>query len=200
MKIFNSPSVPKNFKGHAIAIGNFDGVHKSHQKIFNKAKKYAKIKKIKFGVLTFSPLPVMFFNKKIINYKLTSEDQKFKLFKKYGVNFVVNIKFNKKFSKIKAEKFINKIIYEKIHPKLIFVSHNFKFGNKRKGNVGLLKQLSKKYDYRLLKINPIKYRRKIISSTRIRKCLQNGYLDLANKLLTRTWFIDGFVQRGKKNR
>ena len=89
-------------------------------------------------------------------------------------------------------------LYKKINPKLIFVSHNFKFGNKRKGNVGLLKKFSKKYGYRLLKISPFKYKGKIISSTRIRKCLQNGYLDLANKLLTRTWFIDGFVQKGKK--
>ena len=62
----------------------------------------------------------------------------------------------------------------------------------------MLKQLSKKYDYKLQKIDPIKYRGKIISSTRIRKCLQKGYLDLANRLLTRTWFIDGFVQKGKK--
>ena len=118
--------------------------------------------------------------------------------KRHGVDFTINIKFNKKFSKISAEKFIKRIIYKKINPKLIFVSHNFKFGNKRKGNVGLLKKFSKKYGYRLLKISPFQYKGKIISSTRIRKCLQNGYLDLANKLLTRTWFIDGFVQKGKK--
>jgi riboflavin kinase/FMN adenylyltransferase len=198
MKIFNNPSVPKNYKGHAIAIGNFDGVHKGHQRVFNEAKKYTKIKKIKLGVLTFSPLPVMFFNKKIINYKLTSEKQKFKLFKKYGVNFVVNIKFNKKFSKITAEKFIKNIIYKKINPKLIFVSNNFKFGNKRRGNINLLKKFSQKYNYKLRKINPFKYEKGIISSTIIRKFLQNGHLNKANKLLSRNWFIDGQVKKGQK--
>ena len=198
MMNFNSMNISKNYKGSALAIGNFDGLHAGHQKVFIQARKFAKKEKIKFGILTFTPLPVMFFNKKISNYKLTSNDQKFKLFKEYEVDFIINIKFNKKFSKVKAENFISKIIYKKINPKFIFVSHNFKFGNKRKGNVGLLKQLSKKYDYKLLKINPIKYRDKIISSTRIRKCLQNGYLDLANRLLTRTWFIDGLVQKGKK--
>ena len=96
MKIFSHLSIPKNYKGSAIAIGNFDGVHKGHQKVFKVAKKFAERNKIKFGILTFSPLPVMFFNKKISNYKLTSEDQKFKLFKKYGVDFVVNIKFSKR--------------------------------------------------------------------------------------------------------
>ena len=198
MKIFNSPIISKKYKGSAIAIGNFDGVHKGHQKVFEKARKFAKKNKIKFGILTFTPLPVMFFNKKVSNYRLTSEDQKFKILKKNEVDFLVNIKFDKAFSKMKALKFIKNIIYKKINPKLIFVSNNFKFGNKRKGNVILLKKFSKKYDYKLLKINPFKYQGKVISSTRIRKYLQTGNLDLANKLLSRTWFIDGRVKKGKK--
>ena len=108
MKIFNSPKLSKNFKKSLIAIGNFDGVHRGHQKVFNRARRFAKKRKLKFGILTFSPLPVMFFNKKIVNYRLASESQKFTLFKKHGVDFVINIKFNKKFSKLTAEKFIKK--------------------------------------------------------------------------------------------
>jgi len=198
MKIFNSPIISKKYKGSAIAIGNFDGVHKGHQKVFKKAKQLAKKNKIRFGILTFAPLPIMFFNKKFNNYRLNSEEQKFEIFKKYGVNFLINIKFNKNFSKIDAIKFIKNILYKKINPKLIFVSNNFKFGNKRKGNVNLLKKFGKKYDYKLLKIKPFKYKGKIISSTGIRNYLQVGNLGLANKLLSRTWFIDGRVQRGKK--
>ena len=198
MKIFNSPIISNKYKGSAIAIGNFDGAHKGHQKVFKQAKKFAKKNKIRFGILTFTPLPVMFFNKKASNYRLASEDLKFKIFKKYGVDFLVNIKFNKAFSKISAIKFIKNIIYKKISPKLIFVSNNFKFGNKRKGNVNLLKKFGKKYDYKLIKINPFRNQGKMISSTGIRKCLQTGNLDLANKLLSRTWFIDGYVKKGKK--
>ena len=198
MKSFNNASITNNYKGSAIAIGNFDGVHKGHQKIFRLAKKFAKKNKIRFGVLTFTPLPAMFFNKKVSNYRLISEDQKFKLLKKYGANFVVSIKFNKDFSNISAEKFIKNIIYKKINPKLIFVSNNFKFGNKRKGNVNLLKKFSEKYDYRIMKITPFKCQKKMVSSTRIRECLLNGNLDLANILLSRTWSIDGRVKKGKK--
>ena len=198
MKIFNDLTISKKYKGSAIAIGNFDGVHRGHQKVFKQAKKFAKKNKIRFGILTFTPLPVMFFNKKASNYRLASEDLKFKIFKKYGVDFLVNIKFNKTFSKISAIKFIKNIIYKKINPKLIFVSNNFKFGNKRKGNVNLLKKFGKKYDYKLIKINPFRNQGKMISSTGIRKCLQTGNLDLANKLLSRTWFIDGYVKKGKK--
>ena len=198
MKIFNNFAIPNKYKGSAIAIGNFDGVHRGHQKVFQQAKKFAKKNKIKFGVLTFTPLPIMFFNKEISNYRLMSEDQKFKNFKKNGVNFLINVKFNKNFSKISAIKFIKSILYKKINPKLIFVSNNFKFGNKRKGNVHMLKKFGKKYNYKLIKINPFKHQGKIISSTAIRKYLQLGKLDLANKLLSRTWFIDGVVEGGKK--
>jgi len=198
MKIFNSVVIPKEYKGSAVAIGNFDGIHVGHQKVFKKTKKFAKKNKIKFGVLTFTPLPIMFFNKKIKNYRLVSENKKLKLFEKYGVDFIINIKFNKRFSKISAKNFIKKIIYEKISPQSLSVSNNFKYGRKRRGNVNLLKKFSYKYNYRLLNIEAFKYNGKIVSSTRIRKCLQSGTINLANKLLSRTWFIDGLVKKGKR--
>jgi len=194
MKIFNNLIIAKKYKRSSLAIGNFDGVHKGHQKVF----KHAKINKSNFGILTFSPLPVMFFNKKIKNYRLASEDKKFLLLKKFGVDFIVNIKFNKNFSKISAENFIKNVIYKKINPKRIFVSNNFKFGNKRKGNVNLLKKYEKKYNYQLIKISPYKYKKKMVSSTRIRKLLQRGNINLVNKLLSRSWLIDGYVLKGKK--
>jgi len=194
MKIFNNFVISKTYKKSSLAVGNFDGVHKGHQKVF----KYAKKGKLKFGILTFSPLPVMFFNKKIKNYRLTSEEEKFRLLEKFKADFVVNIKFNKNFSKITAKDFIKNIIYKKIKPKKIFVSNNFKFGNKRKGNVDLLKKFEKKYDYKLFKIDPKKNKKKIVSSTSIRKLLQKGNINLANQLLSRTWFIEGHVVSGRK--
>ena len=81
MKIFNNALISKNYKRAALAIGNFDGIHKGHQKVFKETKKFAKRKKIKFGVLTFTPLPIMFFYKNVKNFRLTSEDQKIKLLK-----------------------------------------------------------------------------------------------------------------------
>ena len=198
MKIFDSTTIPRKYKRSAIAIGNFDGVHKGHQKVFQRTKKFSQKNKIKFGILTFTPLPVMFFNKKIKNYRLVSENQKLKLFEKYGVDFIINIKFNRNFSKIHAETFVEKIIYKKINPQFISVSNNFRFGSKRKGDVNLLKKFSYKYDYRLLNIRAFKYKGIIVSSTRIRKSLQNGKIHLANELLSRTWFVDGLVKKGKK--
>ena len=198
MKIFNNINIPKSYKESAIAVGNFDGSHKGHQKVFQETKKFAKKNKVKFGIMTFSPLPIMFFNKKIKNYRLVSENYKLKLIKQYGADFVINVKFNKKFSRIKANDFVKKIIYKKIKPKSLSVSNNFKFGRKRKGNVSLLKKLGNRYGYKLLNIGALKYNGSIVSSTRIRKFLQSGKIHLANKLLSRTWFIDGIVRKGKR--
>ena len=198
MKIFNNTTITKIYKKSAIAIGNFDGVHKGHQKVFEETKKFAKKNKIKFGVLTFSPLPIMFFNKKIKNYRLASESEKFKLFKKNKVDFVININFNKKFCKIKAEDFIKEIIYKKINPVLLAVSNNFKFGKNRLGDVNLLSKFSNKFGYKLLNIKALTHSKKIVSSTKIRNYLKGGNIFLANKLLSRTWFIEGKVQSGKK--
>jgi len=198
MKIFNSPEISKEYKNSALAIGNFDGVHLGHKKVFKKTKEIAKKKKVKFGVLTFSPLPIMFFNKNIKNYRLASEKQKLKLLKQNKVDFVINIKFNKFFFKISAENFIKRIIYKKLKAKLLAVSNNFKFGRNRKGDVSLLKEYAKKYKYSLLNVNPYKYLNKTVSSTKIRNYLVQGNISLANKLLSRTWFIDGIVRKGKK--
>ena len=198
MKVFNKSKITKKYYNSAVAIGNFDGVHKGHQKVFLKTRKYARRNNIKFGVLTFTPLPVMFFNRKIKNFRLASENQIVDLLKKNKVDFVINIKFNKKFSSISAENFIKKVIYQKIKPKLLSVSNNFRFGKHRKGNVNLLKKFGKKYNFKLLNIRPLKYNKKIVSSTKVRKCLKNGAIELANKMLLRTWSIEGIVTKGKK--
>ena len=198
MKVYNHTKIAETYKNSVLAIGNFDGIHLGHKKVFSYCKKIAKKNKIKFGVLTFSPLPVMFFNKKIKNFRINSEYQKLDFLKKNYVDFVVSIKFDKKFSNIYAEDFIKKIIYKKINPNLIVVSNNFKFGKNRKGDTKLLKKFSKKYDYKLLEISPFKNSKKVVSSTIIRKSLEKGEINLANKLLARTWFVVGKVVRGKK--
>ena len=81
---------------------------------------------------------------------------------------------------------------------MLAVSNNFKFGRKRKGNINLLKKFSYIYGYNLLNIHPFKISKKIVSSTIIRKNLIKGNISLANKLLSRTWFVDGVVEKGQK--
>ena len=198
LKIYKNFNLSKIHKKSILLIGNFDGLHLGHQKLFKLAEKYSKKHKVKFGVLTFDPLPVMFFNKKLTNYRITSNLQKNLLFEKAGVDFVIVSRFNKSFSKISADNFIKKIIVKKINPNFIFVSNNFKYGFRRAGNVAKLISKENIYNYKIIKPSPLKKRKKIISSTLIRKLLQKGELKNANKLLGRNWSIIGVVQKGRR--
>ena len=190
-------NIKKNHQKSIILIGNFDGVHLGHQKLFDSAKKYKKKENLKIGVVTFDPIPKMFFNKKLKNYRISNLNQKLSIFKKFKVDFVINKKFDKKFSKIKCNKFISEIIYKKLNPKIIFVSNNFRFGNKREGDVKLLKLLEKKYNYKIINPPTLKKKNKTISSTLIRKLLTDGKLNLANNYLNRNWSIEGVVKKGR---
>ena len=198
LKIYKNFNLSKIHKKSILLIGNFDGLHLGHQKLFKLAEKYSKKHKVKFGVLTFDPLPAMFFNKKLTNYRITSNLQKNLLFEKSGVDFVIMSRFNKSFSKISADNFIKKIIVKKINPNFIFVSNNFKYGFRRAGNVAKLISKENIYNYKIIKPSPLKKGKKIISSTLIRKLLQRGELKNANKLLGRNWSIIGVVQKGRR--
>jgi riboflavin kinase/FMN adenylyltransferase len=197
-KIYNNFIIPRRLKKSILLIGNFDGLHLGHQKVCNEAKKYKKKHKLKLGVLTFNPLPVMFFNNRMKNYRLTNDSQKFILLKKMGVDFVINKRFNLMFSKIRSEKFIKNIIVKKIDPKFIFVSNNFRYGNKRKGDVKELITESKKYGFNVIKPEPLRIKKKVVSSTSIRDLLKKGKIKKANKLLSRNWVINGDVHRGRQ--
>ena len=198
MKIYRNFNIEKKFRHSAIAIGNFDGFHIGHQRVINRAKKISKMKRIKFGLITFEPLPVMFFNKNLKNYRLDNLDQKILSLKKYGVDFLIIKKFNKKFSNISASNFIEKILYNKLKCKLIFVSKNFKFGKNRIGNISLLRDKEKKFFYKTIIINPLRRKTKIISSSLIRNMISKGKINHVNYLLNRYWTIEGFVKRGEK--
>ena len=198
MKFYKNFTIKSSHKNSIILIGNFDGLHLGHQKLFNIAKNFKKKTKLKIGVITFDPIPKMFFIKKLKNYKISNLNQKLNLLKKFKVDFVINKKFDKNFSKINCKKFISKILYRKLRVKYIFVSDNFRFGNKREGNVNLLKYYENKYKYKIINPSPLIKKNKLISSTYIRKLLQNGKLNLANKYLNRKWTIEGKVEKGRK--
>ena len=198
MKLYKNFNITKNHKGSIILIGNFDGVHQGHQKLFKLANKYKKKFNLKIGVLTFEPMPKMFFNKSIKNFRISSINQKNIILKNLGVDFIVTKRFDRKFSKVKSSFFIKEILSKKLEAKYIFVSDNFKFGNKREGNVRQLIKNEKIYDYKIIKPQPLILGQRVISSTYIRSLLERGDLKKTNKLLDRNWSIEGIVQKGRQ--
>ena len=198
MKFYKNFNILKKHKRSIILIGNFDGVHLGHQKLLRQANIYKKKYKLKIGVVTFDPMPKMYFNKKIKNFKISNIYQKNKILESYGVDFIITKEFNKKFSKIKSDFFIKEFLFKKLKVKYLFVSNNFKFGNNREGDVKKLIQNEVNYNYKIIKPNPLVLNKKIVSSTFIRALLERGNLKLANKLLNRNWTIDGVVQKGRQ--
>ena len=198
MKLYKNFNISKNHKRSIILIGNFDGVHTGHQKLFKLANTYKKKFNLNIGVLTFEPMPKMFFNKNIKNFRISNISQKNIILKSLGVDFIITKKFDKKFSKIKSEYFIKEILSKKLEAKYIFVSNNFKFGNKREGDVNQLIKNEKIYNYKIIKPKPLILNQTVISSTYIRSRLEKGKLKETNRLLSRNWSIEGIVQKGRQ--
>tara|TARA_B100001057_G_scaffold9444_1_gene8831 strand:- start:335 stop:1258 length:924 start_codon:yes stop_codon:yes gene_type:complete len=198
VKNYSNFKIEKKHQGSIILIGNFDGLHLGHQKLFKLAQSYKKKYNLKIGVIHFNPMPKMFFNKKLKNFRLLNVNQKIKLLSTFKVDFVITKNFDKKFSKTKAINFINEILYKKLKSKFIFVSNNFKFGNRREGNVDFLIKNEKIYNYKVIKPKPLIKGKKIVSSSLIRNLIQNGFLEKANKLLNRNWVIQGIVEKGRQ--
>ena len=198
MKTYYNLDLNRKHRGSIIAIGNFDGIHLGHQKVIHEAKKKAKKNKLSFGLMTFEPVPVMFFNKKIKNHRISSLKQKKNQLKKLKLDFLIIIKFNKNFSSLSAEEFIKKIIYKKTSCRFLYISKNFRFGFKRKGNIETLKKYEKQYNFKNIIVKPFKKKRKTISSTFIRNKIRKGQIEEVNKLLNRNWSIEGKVIKGQK--
>jgi riboflavin kinase / FMN adenylyltransferase len=198
MKIYKSVNLNKEHQNGVIAIGNFDGLHLGHQKVISEAKKKARKNNLPFGIMTFEPVPIMFFNPNIKNHRINSLKQKKLQIKKFKLDFLIVVKFNKKFSSLTAEQFIIKIISKKTKCKFLYVSKNFKFGYKRQGTVQTLKRFEKLHNFKSVITKPYKKNKKIISSTLIRKKIMTGKIKGANKLLNREWKVEGKVIKGKK--
>ena len=196
--LYNNLNIKPKHRGSIVLIGNFDGLHLGHQKLFSLAKKYKRKYLLKIGVLTFEPMPKMYFNNDIKNFRISNHQQKIDILNRLNVDFIITKKFDKKFSKIKSIDFIKKILFKKLNAKFIFVSNNFRFGNKREGNVSQLIKLERKYGYRIINPKPFLNKKKIVSSTLIRNFLKKGKLENANKLLNRNWSIEGKVQKGRQ--
>ena len=196
--VYKNLNIKKKHKDSVIAIGNFDGLHVGHQKVLKEARQRAKSKKLKFGLITFEPVPTMFFNKDIKNHRINNLNQKIYFLKKIKLDFLIIINFNKTFSNLSAESFVRKIIYDKLKCKYIFISRNFRFGKKRLGDINTLKNLEKKYLYKTLVTTPHKKKNKIISSSLIRKIIQKGKIKEVEKFLGRPWSVEGEVIKGEQ--
>ena len=196
---------PPSIQGQlAVAIGNFDGIHKGHVKLLNECKIQANKSNLAFGVVTFDPHPKDFFNPKNPSFKLLDAEEKEKLLSKIGVEFLIIIEFNEQLKNCNAEQFLSQILKQNFNIIKMFAGSNFKFGKNREGSIENTRSFANTLGLQLVSIDLkqisslTKKEDEVISSQKIRKLIQNGQLKLANDLLGRNWCITGNVEKGKQ--
>jgi len=176
-----------------VVIGNFDGVHKGHQQILNRAKEIAGDEKI--VALTFDPHPVSIFAPERTPTLLTILSDKIELLKIHNADQVAVIKFTKEFAGMSPEEFVNKVLVEQLKATTVIVGQNFTYGFKAAGNVQSLAQHT---EFESIVLDLQSNAEEAISSTRIRAAITNGDVESAREMLTRPHRLDGIVVHGEK--
>ncbi len=180
-----------------LTIGNFDGIHKGHREIIKSLIQQTKTSNLKSAILSFTPHPKIYFNKQK-NFMINSQSKKKEILKDLGLDYLIDLNFNDKFTQLSHNEFEDKILLEKLNSKRILIGKDFQYGNQRKGNIDTLKIFCEKNKIELEEIGLIlndQNSNKISSST-IRENLKSGKFELANKDLERNFSVAGKVIKG----
>lgn len=185
------------FKKPVLTIGMFDGVHLAHRRIIKEVVRQAKILKGTSIVLTFTAHPSKVLRKDADIALITSLKHRIELIRQLDVDVCLLLDFNREFSRMPAEDFVKDILVDRLGIYCLIIGEGFRFGRKKRGTFSLLKILSKRYGFKVKKINPIKINNRIISSSRIRMLIQKGKINEVNGLLGRKFSVFGKVTKGK---
>ena len=196
MKTFRDIEKLPQIKGSVVTIGNFDGVHLGHQKIIAQLKEHAEKLKVPSVVISFNPTPQNFFGAD--HAVLSSYEEKDFFLSSLGINYHLVINFNKEFSNINAQTFIEEFLLRKLNIKHCLIGDDFRFGKNRVGDFSLLQENGVKHGFAVEETATIEHNQIRISSTRIRECLQQNNLEETKKLLGRSYSISGKIVRGQQ--
>jgi riboflavin kinase/FMN adenylyltransferase len=176
---------PKGLQS-AVTVGIFDGVHVAHRLILDELKRKANEHSAKSVVITFDKHPCEVIAPERYGnevFLLTTLDEKLKLFEEIGIDYVVVLPFTKEFAKLSYSDFIENMIVKYIQPKLVLVGFNHNFGNNRTGNFEKLQELAKKHNFESDIFPEQHFDGQKVSSSEIRKLIQTGEIEQAEKLL-----------------
>ncbi|WP_219894126.1 bifunctional riboflavin kinase/FAD synthetase [Aquisediminimonas profunda] len=195
-RLDGSSGVPDRMRGGIVALGNFDGFHKGHQAVVGRAIERARAAGRPALVATFDPHPVRFFRPEAEPFRLTSLNQRQRLFAEAGADAMIVFPFNAALANLTADEFVTQRL---AGVGGVVTGEDFTFGKGRGGNVSVLGELGRKYGFIAEAVAPVSDSVDVISSSRIREALQAGDCAAATQLLTRPFAVEGIVQHGDKN-
>lgn len=197
MIIINSLNEVESFDKSVVTIGKFDGIHKGHEVLIEKAVDYSKQEKLTSIVFTFKNSPISYFSN-IITREIITEVEKMNKLESLGVDVTIDIPFNKDMAEISAEDFVKEILVNKLGAKKLIIGHDFAFAKNREGTPPVLKVLGKKYGFDVEVIAPVVINNIRVSSTHVKDLIYAGRVDEVKKYLGRNYTIEGMVIHAKQ--
>jgi riboflavin kinase/FMN adenylyltransferase len=197
MKVFTSSEAASGeLRKTAVAIGNFDGVHRGHQALFEHARKLGDGGPV--VALTFWPHPARFFNPDLAPPLITTQQQKLDQMAAWGLDAVVVERFDRDFAALPPERFVREILVERLDARHVVVGHGFRFGKAKAGNVATLEEVGSQHGMTAVALNTVRVSSITASSTKIREFLLMGRVGGASLLLGRDYQVEGEVVAGKR--
>jgi riboflavin kinase/FMN adenylyltransferase len=187
---------PMRWQQPVLALGNFDGLHRGHAKIVERVVRTAAERAATPIVLTFDPHPTRVVRPDKAPPLLMTMAQKVEALERARVHGLAVVRFTPEMARWDPETFVRLVLAEWLRVSEVWVGANFLFGHDRSGNYSMLRLLGARYGFRAEKIDPVRYKEFVVSSTRVRRLIAEGRVDEAATLLGRHYFMDGVVVRG----
>jgi riboflavin kinase/FMN adenylyltransferase len=187
---------PPRWLHPVLALGNFDGLHRGHMKIIERVHRVASERGATAVAMTFDPHPPRVVRPDKAPPLLMTKTQRLEALDRAGVDGVAVVRFTPELSRWDPETFARTVLVEWLHVAEVWVGANFLFGHDRTGNFSSLRALGSRYGFRAEKIDPVRYKDFVVSSTRIRRLISEGRVDEAGALLGHPYTIDGTVVEG----
>jgi riboflavin kinase/FMN adenylyltransferase len=186
-----------NFPNTVLTIGNYDGIHLGHEKILSMVIERAKKLRGTSMVMTFDPHPVKVLSPERNVRLLTPTDEKIRLIESAGIDVMLIVNFNREFSSMMPDDFIDEVLVKKLAVREIIVGANYSFGKNKKGTIDLLRRRGEKYGFHVRAARNVTVHGNIVSSSAIRSLLFKGAVSEAARYLGREYSIAGTVIKGK---
>jgi len=198
MDVIHFPDDPRpaRWVQPVLALGNFDGLHRGHRKILERMRRVATERGATSVIMTFDPHPPRVVRPDKAPPLLMTKAQKLEAIAAAGVQGAAVVRFTPELSRWDPETFVRAVLVDWLRVSEVWVGANFLFGHDRAGNFSLLRVLGQRYGFRAEKIDPVRYKDFVVSSTRVRRLVTEGRVDEAGALMGHQYYIDGTVVRG----
>ncbi len=197
MDVFSSITSYNITRPSVVTIGTFDGVHLGHQAIISQLLKASEKENLESVILTFFPHPRMVLQEKFPIKLINTIEERKELLEKTGINHLIIHPFTKEFSRLTALEFVRDILVNQLHIKKIIIGYDHRFGRNRNATIEDLIEFGKTYGFEVEEIKVQQLNEVSVSSTKIRKALEEGDISTTNNYLGHSFTLSGKIVRGK---